>query len=80
MEEQQKGQSLSSLGEFALIEHLTKDFPPLHAETKVGVGDDAAVLQPPEGEQMVVATDILLEGIHFNLTYTPNAPKKYRSG
>ncbi len=70
-EETKKQHPLSDYGEFALIEHLTQDFPPLHPETKLGVGDDAAVLQPPAGEQLVVTTDILLEGIHFDLRYTP---------
>lgn len=71
MEQEKKEHPLSSLGEFALIDLLTKDFPALHPETKLGVGDDAAVLQPPSGEQLVVTTDVLLEGIHFNLQYTP---------
>ena len=79
MEEQPKGHPLSSFGECALIDHLTKDFPPLHPETKLGVGDDAAVIQPPTGEQLVVTTDILLEGIHFNLTYTSLVHLGYKS-
>jgi len=61
---------LSSLGEFKLIEHLTKDIKLHHASTKKGVGDDAAVFSA-EGKQNLITTDLLVEGIHFDLTYTP---------
>lgn len=62
---------ISSLGEFALIKRLTKDFPLHHESTRLGVGDDAAVIAYPEGLQTLLTTDLLLEGIHFDLTYTP---------
>lgn len=62
---------ISSLGEFALIERLTRDFPIHHESTRRAVGDDAAVISYPEGLQTLVTTDLLLEGIHFDLTYTP---------
>lgn len=62
---------ISSLGEFALIKRLTKDFPLHHESTCLGVGDDAAVIAYPEGLQTLLTTDLLLEGIHFDLTYTP---------
>ena len=62
---------ISSLGEFALIKRLTRDFPIQHESTRRGVGDDAAVIAYPEGLQTLVTTDLLLEGIHFDLTYTP---------
>ena len=62
---------ISSLGEFALIKRLTKDFPLHHESTRLGVGDDAAVIAYPEGLQALLTTDLLLEGIHFDLTYTP---------
>lgn len=62
---------ISSLGEFALIERLTRDFPIHHESTRLAVGDDAAVISYPEGLQTLVTTDLLLEGIHFDLTYTP---------
>lgn len=62
---------ISSLGEFALIKHLTKDFPLHHESTRLGVGDDAAVIAYPEGLHTLLTTDLLLEGIHFDLTYTP---------
>lgn len=60
---------LGTLGEFGLIERLVEQFPPLHAETKLGVGDDCAVLSLAEGERVLVTTDMLLEGVHFDLTY-----------
>lgn len=59
------------MGEFALIKRLTKDFPLYHESTRLGVGDDAAVIAYPEGLQTLLTTDLLLEGIHFDLTYTP---------
>lgn len=62
---------ISSLGEFALIKRLTKNFPLYHESTRLGVGDDAAVIAYPEGLQTLLTTDLLLEGIHFDLTYTP---------
>ena len=65
-----KGTEISAYGEFGLIEHLTKDFPVRNRDTKKGVGDDAAVISP-RNRQMVVTTDLLLEGVHFDLAYTP---------
>ena len=62
---------LSTLGEFGLIKHLTQHFPIRRAETVLGVGDDCAILRAPEGERVVVTTDALLEGVHFDLTYFP---------
>ena len=61
---------LSNLGEFKLIEQLTKDFS-IQAKTTVkGVGDDAAVLELCD-EHTVVTSDLLIEGVHFDLTYVP---------
>ncbi|PZX20652.1 thiamine-monophosphate kinase [Breznakibacter xylanolyticus] len=68
--EKQKGDSLSGLGEFGLIEHLSAQFENKHPETLKGIGDDAAVIASTN-DHMVVTTDLLLEGIHFDLTYTP---------
>lgn len=65
-----KETELSSLGEFGLIERLTKDFPINNTSTKLGVGDDAAVLEYKD-KQALVTTDLLLEGIHFDLRYVP---------
>jgi thiamine-monophosphate kinase len=61
---------LSKLGEFGLIEHLTRDLKLQQVSTVKGVGDDAAVLDY-KGKKMLVTTDLLVEGIHFNLVYTP---------
>ena len=61
---------VSSLGEFGLIEHLTKNIEIHNASTILGVGDDAAVIDH-FGKQTLISTDLLIEGIHFDLTYTP---------
>lgn len=61
---------LEQLGEFGLISYLTKNFALKQKSTLKGVGDDAAVLDP-QGKKMFVSTDMLLEGIHFDLAYTP---------
>ena len=61
---------LSDLGEFKLIEQLTKDFSISATSTVKGIGDDAAVLQLSD-EQTVVTSDLLIEGVHFDLTYVP---------
>jgi thiamine-monophosphate kinase len=61
---------IASLGEFGLIEHLTKNFEIHNASTILSVGDDAAVIDH-FGKQTVISTDLLLEGIHFDLMYTP---------
>ncbi|OAB80070.1 thiamine-phosphate kinase [Cochleicola gelatinilyticus] len=63
--------SISSLGEFGLIDHLTKHFKIQNKTTVKGIGDDAAVLDPEEGKQLVVTTDMLVEGVHFDLSYMP---------
>jgi thiamine-monophosphate kinase len=62
--------SLSELGEFGLINHLTEHFKISQKSTKKGVGDDAAVIDHG-GLKTLVTTDLLVEGIHFNLTYMP---------
>lgn len=69
---------LSEIGEFGLIDHLTKNFPVIHPSTKKGVGDDAAVLNLNEG-QSVVTTDLLIEGVHFDLSYVPLKHLGYKS-
>ena len=61
---------ISSLGEFGLIDMLTKDFKSVNTSTIKGVGDDCAILDY-EGKRTLVTTDLLLEGIHFDLTYVP---------
>jgi len=62
--------SLSELGEFGLIDHLTKNFKITKSSTIKGIGDDAAVLEF-KSKQIVVTTDLLVENIHFDLSYTP---------
>lgn len=62
--------SLSELGEFKLIEHLTKEVKIHHKSTVKGVGDDCAVLEL-KNKQTLVTTDFLVEGIHFDLSYMP---------
>jgi thiamine-monophosphate kinase len=61
---------ISTLGEFGLIDHLTKNLEIKNVSTILGVGDDAAILDH-FGKQVVVTTDMLVEGIHFDLMYTP---------
>ncbi|MCX7744584.1 MAG: thiamine-phosphate kinase [Flavobacteriales bacterium] len=62
--------TLESLGEFGLIEHLKKHVVLHHPETIMGIGDDGAVIQP-ENKQVIITTDMLTEGIHFDLRYVP---------
>ena len=62
--------SISDLGEFGLIKHLTKYFKIHNDSTKKGVGDDAAVLKFGD-KQALVTTDLLIEGVHFDLSYVP---------
>lgn len=62
--------SISELGEFGLIDHLTKNFKPKNESTLKGIGDDAAVLDFMN-KQAVITTDLLVEGVHFDLSYMP---------
>ncbi len=68
--EQNQRTEISDIGEFGLIEYLTKNNETLQAGTILSVGDDAAVIDQ-FGKQTVVSTDLLLEGVHFDLMYTP---------
>ena len=61
---------LADLGEFGLINHITKYFTIENASTVTGIGDDAAVLDASE-KQTLVTTDLLIEGVHFDLSYMP---------
>lgn len=61
---------ISTLGEFGLIDRLTRDFPLVNVSSKKGVGDDCAVMHYPDTE-VLVSTDLLVEGVHFDLTYVP---------
>jgi len=68
-----KKKTIEQIGEFGLIEHLSSSFTNNHLSTKKGVGDDAAViaLSQHTDEMMLVSTDMLVEGVHFNLMYVP---------
>lgn len=66
-----KRTEISSLGEFGLIEQLTKELAATNKETVKGVGDDAAILHFDSDEEVLVTTDLLMEGVHFDLTYFP---------
>ncbi len=69
---------ISTLGEFGLIDHLTKNIILTQPTTKKGVGDDAAVIDNSD-KRTLVTTDLLLEGIHFDLTYVPLKHLGYKS-
>ena len=69
---------ISSLGEFGLIDHLTKNSETRNASTILGIGDDGAVIDH-FGRQTVISSDLLLEGIHFDLSYTPLKHLGYKS-
>lgn len=69
---------ISSLGEFGLIEHLTRNIELQNASSLLGVGDDAAIIDH-FGKQTVISTDLLVEGVHFDLVYTPLKHLGYKS-
>ncbi|WP_165043916.1 thiamine-phosphate kinase [Dysgonomonas sp. ZJ709] len=69
---------IASLGEFGLIDHLTKTIELKNSSSQKGVGDDAAVLSYGD-KKTLVTTDLLLEGIHFDLTYVPMKHLGYKS-
>lgn len=73
----QEKTSLESLGEFGLINHLTQFFKINHSSTKKGIGDDCAVISSEE--EIVVTTDLLIEGVHFDLSYMPLKHLGYKS-
>ena len=62
---------IATLGEFGLIKHLTEGIKLQNESSKYGVGDDCAVLQYPADKQILVTSDLLMEGVHFDLTYVP---------
>lgn len=63
--------SISNLGEFGLIDHLTKNFTIKQESTVLGIGDDCAVIAGNSEKEIVVTTDLLLEHVHFDLSYMP---------
>ena len=62
---------IATLGEFGLIHHLTEGIELKNESSRYGIGDDAAVLSYPADKEVLVTTDLLLEGVHFDLTYVP---------
>jgi len=74
----QQRTSLSDLGEFGLIEHLTKNFEIKHESTLKSIGDDAAVVDFKD-QKCVITTDLLVEGVHFDLSYVPLKHLGYKS-
>ncbi len=66
-----KRTEISSLGEFGLIERITKDIAPINKESAKGIGDDAAILQFSDNDEVLVSSDMFMEGVHFDLTYFP---------
>ncbi|WP_113651397.1 thiamine-phosphate kinase [Pedobacter namyangjuensis] len=70
MFENKERTDIAELGEFGLIKHLTSNFKIQHETSIKGIGDDAAVLESKD-KQMLISTDLLLEGVHFDLAYVP---------
>jgi thiamine-monophosphate kinase len=70
---------IATLGEFGLIDHLTEGIEKVNDSTKYGIGDDAAVLQYALEREVLVTTDLLMEGVHFDLTYVPLKHLGYKS-
>lgn len=70
---------IATLGEFGLIRHLTEGIELRNESSRYGIGDDAAVLSYPEGREVLMTTDLLLEGVHFDLTYVPLKHLGYKS-
>lgn len=70
---------ISTLGEFGLIDKITDGVGVVNSSTKYGIGDDAAVLSFDKDKQVLVTTDLLMEGVHFDLTYVPLKHLGYKS-
>ena len=70
---------IATLGEFGLIRHLTEGIELKNESSRYGVGDDAAVLSYPADREVLMTTDLLLEGVHFDLTYVPLKHLGYKS-
>jgi len=71
--------AVGNCGEFALIDRIRKMLPPVSGPVKRGIGDDAAVICPPGGEALLVTTDMLVEGIHFDCSFISAADLGYKS-
>ena len=70
---------IATLGEFGLIRHLTEGMELTNESSRYGVGDDAAVLHYSQDKEVLVTTDLLMEGVHFDLTYVPLKHLGYKS-
>ena len=70
---------ISQLGEFGLIDRLTVNLPKVNESTVLAVGDDAAIINPSNETEQLVTTDLLLENVHFDLTYVPLKHLGYKS-
>ena len=70
---------IATLGEFGLIRHLTEGIELKHTSSHYGIGDDAAVLHYSDDKEVLVTTDLLLEGVHFDLMYVPLKHLGYKS-
>ncbi|MFI5135144.1 MAG: thiamine-phosphate kinase, partial [Chitinophagales bacterium] len=77
--EQQKRTEIQEFGEFGLIRHLTEKIQLQNSSSKLGVGDDACVIQYENEMQTIITTDMLVEGIHFDLMYVPLKHLGYKS-
>jgi len=77
--DEQKLTGIAELGEFGLIDHLTKEIKLTQKSTVTGVGDDAAVLNTGGKNYTLVSTDLLIEGVHFDMAYTPLKHLGYKS-
>jgi thiamine-monophosphate kinase len=78
MQQEEQFSSLGNLGEFGLIDRLTQDFPLRQASSIKGIGDDAAILEFLSG-RTVVSSDMLVEGVHFDLSYMPPQHLGYKA-
>jgi thiamine-monophosphate kinase len=76
---EEKRTELSELGEFGLIEKLTEGFEISQATTVLGIGDDAAIIHVDDEESIVLSTDMLVEGVHFDLAYMPLVHLGYKA-
>jgi thiamine-monophosphate kinase len=66
----EKRTEIGEIGEFGLINHLAGQFTQKQEWTEVGIGDDTSVLEP-KGNKVLTTTELLIEGVHFDLAYTP---------
>ena len=71
MSNENKNIEIEAIGEFGLIEELTSDFVLRNDSSQHGVGDDCAVISTEEGQHKLMSSDMLVEGVHFNLSYMP---------